>query len=88
VRRKRFYFRAPTDHQRGSLMYGLWDDVEDRLLAAGGNSAGLFGDQGKWVRFVEQPQLAAGMTFRWRIQKHTTLQERSVEIGDQGTNVA
>ena len=64
------------------------DYVQDRLFAAGGDSARLFRDQCKWVRLVEQAQLATRVTFRWRIQKHTALQERSVEIGDQGTDVA
>src|ERR1700691_5394643 len=76
--RKGFYFRAPTDHQRRSLVYGFRDDVQDRLLTISGDSASLFRDQSKWIRFVKQAQLATGVTLRWRVQKYTALQERSV----------
>jgi hypothetical protein len=40
----------------------------------------LFGDEGKWIGFVEQTQFAAGILLRRRIEEHAALEERAVEV--------
>ena len=60
-----FEFGAAADHQRRALVDRRGLDVEDPPLAVERDAAGLFGDEGDGVGFVQQPQLAVGVRLAW-----------------------
>ena len=65
--------------ERGGL------DFDDPLRAVGGEAAGLFGEEGDGVAFIEQPQFSAGMRFGRRIDEDATFQQRAVKVGETVT---
>ena len=82
------HFGGAAYYQRRALVDVLGLDVEDAALAVGGDAAGLFGDEGDRIGFVEQPQLAGGMGFGGRVEEDAALEQRAVEVRDQRADVA
>src|SRR3990170_9091084 len=77
-----------ADDQRRALVKGLGLLVQDARLAVGGGPAALLGQKGHRVGLVHEPQLAARVLGRRRIQEDTAPQRRAVEVGHQRADVA
>ena len=58
-----FDLDAAADDEGSALVDGFGLEVEDALCAVGGGAAGLLGDEGERVGFVEQTELAFGVLF-------------------------
>ena len=56
--------------------------------AVGGDAAGLLGEEGDGIGFVEKPELSLGMRRGWGIEEDATFEERAVKIGHQRADVA
>ena len=59
-----------------------------RSRAVGGEAAGLLRDEGEGVGFVEEAELAAGLLFGGRVEEDAAFEQRAVEVGDEGADVA
>ena len=58
-------------------------DVEDAGFAVGGAAAGLFGDEGEGVGFVEEAEFASGVGVCGWVKEDTAFEKSSVEIGNE-----
>src|SRR5438105_4259565 len=76
-----------TNQQRRSLVQAGGWNVENVARPIGSHTAGLFGEEGNGIRFIQEPKLAARVLARWRIEKDTALQERTVKVGHEGTDI-
>ena len=78
---------AAAEDEGSALVDGLGLEVEDALRAVGGGAAGLLGDEGERVGFVEEAELAVGCFFGGRIEEDAAFEQRAVEVGDERADV-
>ena len=83
-----FDLDAAAEDEGGALVDGFRLEVEDALRAVDGGAAGLLGDEGERVGFVQEAELAFGCFLRGRIEEDAAFEERAVEVGDEAADVA
>jgi hypothetical protein len=65
-----------------------WLDVQDPLGTGCSETTGLFCEVRHWERFIEDSQLAIGALLVAWVTKDTSIEQRSVHVGNHGTNVS
>jgi hypothetical protein len=77
-----------TQEDRQPLVDARWLDVQDPLGTGRGETTGLFCEVRHGEGFVEDSQLAVRALLVAWVTKDTSVEQRSVNIGNHGTNVS
>ena len=72
-----------SDDQGGAGVQAVGFDIEDAAVAGGGGAACLFGDEGQWIGFVHQAELALGFVLGGRVKEDAAFEEDAMKVSDQ-----
>lgn len=77
-----------AEEDAGAFVDVLWHEVEDALLAVGGEPAGLFDNHGHGKTLVQNPELALFRLGVGGVGKDTAVEEGAVDVCHHGADVA
>lgn len=81
------YILLTTQEDWASAVNRGGDNVENTLRASSGNTASLLGEERHREGLVKHPQFTILALLVIRVAKDTAVQQRSVNIGNHGTDV-